>query len=66
MGIDDRQMSAGRHLHQAQIGPIAVFRHELGIEGNRAGAGDNLAKVEQMPVGGDVFVMHQSMNKSLK
>ena len=56
--VDHRQPSRGRHLDQAEHGPIGMLGDELGVEGDGLRGGQFLAVVAQLGVGGDVLVVH--------
>ena len=47
LGIDRRRLLAVRDLDQAQIGPIGVLAHELGVDRDEVGSGEPFAELFQ-------------------
>jgi hypothetical protein len=53
LGIDRRGFGGGGDLDQAQVRPIAVLAHELGIDRDERLAGETAAQVGERVGGGD-------------
>lgn len=59
LGIDRGGLVRVRDLHQAEIGPIAVFAHEFGIDRNIGRFGDPGAELgESLAVGNQRMDLH--------